>query len=226
MAQVSHRNGYIIALSPFDLSFCNFAVDFRLAGEASWVRTAEVLLENQKRKSFRVFCLPGDQPEDIRSRLIALGFCSDHQLVQMASDGVAIQSLGLDLIESTATHERREVAEFMIRQFFWRQNPALRRQIIEATVRSPHRLVSYRPGGTLTGAAMIVETPDSHGLYNLCVTNSKRKKGLGKGIVEAIQKEAALRRVPCVLQCEPGLESWYASQGFGNFGKIHALSYR
>lgn len=226
-ARIDQLDGFRLVLSPIDLSFCNFAIDFRLGSASAKVRDMiEHLRYYRSRRSFRVFCLTGDIPEDLSDRLLQAGGRVEHSLVQLGVNGSRTLQPTIELRDAESMPERTRLAEFMIKQFFWRQSPSLRRQMIGATVRCPHRLVSHVRAGSneIIGAAMICETTNAHGLYNLCVSHSQRRGGIGTAIVDAIRREAAIRRVPCVLQCEAGLATWYKNQGFDEVGKIHAIS--
>jgi hypothetical protein len=120
--------------------------------------------------------------------------------------------------------ERRHVAGFMARQFFSRMPKQGRDAIAEATAAGSHTLWTVGPPRSPEAAVMLVEQSGAVGLFNLCVRPDLRRKGLGAGIVRAVQRSAAGLGRPVVLQCEPELAPWYARLGFEPVGTVEALT--
>jgi ribosomal protein S18 acetylase RimI-like enzyme len=69
---------------------------------------------------------------------------------------------------------------------------------------------------------MLSYTPDSVGLYNLCVDAKLRDRGIGSSIVRELLGFVLEPGKPMVLQCEPVLADWYVRFGFREVGLVTA----
>ncbi len=223
-ARVTKQAGFTSVVGEIDLALCNFVIDMRLGTTEALIEEGLHLLSELTlgRPSFRVFGLDGDEPSDLPDRLEACGFELQHELAQMIYRHP--QSAGTPLIAiARAESEREEISGFMATQFFWRQDQNLRRAVVMATSRSVHELYGCRERGELVGAVMLTETPDSIGLYNLCVAKPRRGHGLGRKIVELCGEIANSRGKNLVLQADSHLDDWYVHLGFERVGTIQAF---
>jgi hypothetical protein len=222
-AVVTRPMGFTLVRGPGHFSFCNFAAGFDVAeGDVCAVID---LLDEQSRDcfGFYVFSMSGDAPSDFREQLRRRGYESRQGLVGMASE--ASPSPGVVSARVVAdSEERRLVASFMARQFFWKMQKEVREAIAASTAASSHTVWVVGPARDPEAAVMLVEQPASVGLFNLCVRPELRRKGLGAGLVRAVQAAASASGLPVVLQCEPGLETWYKGLGFETVGTVEALT--
>ena len=122
-----------------------------------------------------------------------------------------------------AGDERLAVAEFMVDQFFWRQEPDMKRIILEATVDSCHELWRFGEPD-IDAAVMTTRTAGSIGLYNLCVRRALRGAGLGSALVRSVQSMGREDAVPVVLQCDTVLEAWYRQLDFKKTGILESYA--
>jgi ribosomal protein S18 acetylase RimI-like enzyme len=220
-ASVTRPHGFTLVRGPGYFSFCNFAAGF-VGGDARQI--AAVLLEQAEAcLGFYVFLMTGDEPADLHERLGDAGFQVRQTLVGMAAVGHSGEpETGATAV--TDLKERRAVASFMARQFFWRMPKDGRDAIAAATALGPHTLWAVGPVHEPEAAVMLVEQPDSVGLFNLCVRPDLRRKGLGSRVVGAVGAHAARQGKPVVLQCEAELAAWYREQGFREVSRVDALS--
>ncbi len=121
--------------------------------------------------------------------------------------------------------ERSEVAAFMVEQFFTASRKNYRTVVAQATARSELELyVLSNPAPTRNApydaALLLGRTPESVGLYNLCVRRSLRGRGIGRACVRAVLDMASQAGLPCILQCENRLRDYYAGQGFLDVGTL------
>ncbi len=221
-ARLQQRYGGWLCAADFDMAFCNFAIGLDFSDETS---TEQILGElpsfYPRARSFRIFTLV-DRPSKKREELFkGHGYKPQGRLVHMISAQKQTES-GIDTIRTNSPSDRLLTAEFMARQFFWRQSPDQRLSIARATAQSVHRLERLEIRGKMVGAMMLSETPGAWGLYNVCVANEFRYQGFGAEIVHSAQRSAQTAGVPLFLQCDASLKSWYLSLGFAENGFIES----
>lgn len=221
-ARLQQRYGGWLCSANFEMAFCNFAIGLNFGDESTTKQTLRELSNFfPKGRSFRVFTLV-DRPSKRREELFkSQGYKVQGKLVHMISSN-GQTSAGNDTIASTSPSDRLITAEFMARQFFWRQSPDQRLSIARATAQSVHRLERLEIRGTMVGAMMLSETPRAWGLYNVCVANEFRYQGFGASIVQSAQRLAQVAGVPLFLQCDASLKAWYYSLGFAENGFIES----
>jgi predicted GNAT family acetyltransferase len=208
---------------PDDMGFSNFIAGWDLDSEVQTRRAAEeVAALCKERPCISVFTVAGDRPASIGMQLIEAGFELRHTLVEMAWLGEHVTAAEGVLVLAQGVEERRRIADFMTRQFFWRGSYDQRRRIAEATAKSPNQLYTLDAMDPPRAAIMLVPQEDSLGIYNLCVQEDLRGTGLGGRLVRLAQAMAARHGVPAVLQCEASLARWYQSFGFIRVGSVDA----
>ncbi|CAN5531420.1 hypothetical protein BH11ARM1_BH11ARM1_12580 [soil metagenome] len=217
---ITHENGFDICVGPYPHPVCNFAVNLKLnvseAGDlARRAATAE---------SFNVYSMPGDEPAHLRTLLERYGFVQTQTLVQMVANGKLVAG-GLDLERLVDLPGREDLARFMTDQFFHRQTSSFRRRLGSATARATNlELLAFRQGGAIEAGAMLSETEEMLGIYNVCVTPEKRGMGFGTTLIQALLQRAESRGKPATLQCEALMQDWYERHGFRATGYVEVFS--
>jgi GNAT superfamily N-acetyltransferase len=202
------------------LSFCGYAADFTSHLDARAL--ARILdRESQGPSGLWVFTMPGDQPEDLESELVARGFGLRQSLSQMGqrSRGEWMN----DLFEAQSADDRLMVARFMAEQFFPFSSEEAKLLIARGTALSLATLLFTGSLSSPTGAMMLSRSPMALGLYNLCVRPDHRGEGLGSSLVRASIAIADKYDLPLTLQCHISLCRWYGSQGFRLTGDFKAF---
>jgi ribosomal protein S18 acetylase RimI-like enzyme len=221
-SKVEVISGALLCQAPIDLAFCNFAILTGHSSEAEALALAdEVTLRAEARRVTRVFVI--EPANGYAALLKARGFRSQQRMTMMASEapgrGVSRAAQPVE-----TTRERRELARFMIDQFFARQANGPRQIIVDATASSPHDLYRVCEHGAVVAAAMISRSACAWGLYNLCVDPGRRRRGIGAEFVRHLQNLSFLAKLPLTLQCEASLQPWYERLGFVSVGHIEAFS--
>ncbi|MCG9895292.1 MAG: GNAT family N-acetyltransferase [Fimbriimonadaceae bacterium] len=211
-----------IVTGPEDLAFCNFAVLVDVDD-----REFDPLLERlteiaRHRPQFSLFHLSGDRPADLPERLEARGWVRRYSIASLGWEGDAPSAVDLEPVEASDWTSRHETAAFMTGVFMSGPQTALARSVQHATERCPHRLLHHSVGGRILGAVMLAETPDSVGLFNLCVDDRHRERGIGGAILKWCMADAARRGKPLCLQCGEDLVDWYSGKGFQRIGLAEA----
>lgn len=221
-AVVTRPHGFTLVRGPGSFSFCNFAAGFD--SEDLEETVSALIVQARDCAGFYVFVMSGDRPPDLDERLQARGFKVRQELTSMVWEPVECPA-GVE-IDFVADHgERSLVAGFMSEQFFWRLPTEARRVIAAATAASRHHLFKLGGAQEPQAAVMLVPSPGSIGLYNLCVRSELRGRGIGKSIVESIKSSAAVNDTTIVLQCEGALVPWYQDLGFGTVGRVRAYTF-
>ncbi len=220
---VTRPLGFTLVRGPGFFSFCNFAAGFDVADEDLPAAVDLLRAQAQDHFGFYVFHMTGDRPAGLEPALIDGGFEPRQTLAAMASmnpGGVGVEGARL-----VASHDdRASVAGFMAKQFFWSMPPEARRAIAAATAASSHTVWCVGEPGDPKAAVMLVEQPDSVGLFNLCVKPELRRNGIGAALVRSVQNAAFTQSKPVVLQCSEDLVAWYEDLGFERVGVVHALT--
>ncbi len=214
---------HLRAESKLDMVMGNFAIRFDASSENLTECLDDLELAARRHRTFRIFLLDGDRPSSLRFLLEGRGFLHQDQMHQLAclTDGENPP----EMLEATAPDERTAISQFMVRCFFLRRDPGLRRVVTRATADSGHRLFYLGSLQDPLGAVMLTESPGSVGLYNLCVSPPHRERGLGGQILRFARHFAFRSGSPILLQCHPSLTIWYAKQGFFGFGDVFSLRF-
>lgn len=209
--------GCLLCQGPFDLSFCNFAIGFDQAA----VETINVLAQAaEDNPGINLFHITGDRPSDLKNLLTDGGFEKRHELASLAWEGQCGEKVSL--VQAVTLADRAAVGNFMTQTFFARGSRMMKEKIAFATSSAPHQLWYLGPIADPIGAVMLVWLKDSIGIYNLCVAEKYRHKGVGRQIVEQCKAISSQRGLLAVLQCELGLAPWYETAGFERIGSVES----
>ncbi|MBL8049021.1 MAG: GNAT family N-acetyltransferase [Chthonomonas sp.] len=217
---VHQRGQFTQTVSTAPLTICNMVIDCQIPEADVAQVVADFRLASGRSKAFRVFQASGDQPEDLGLWLMAEGFTLEYSLALMTrpADPDDVPA-AMRLVETDA--ERRTVIDFMVGTFFSRRDPALRRFVMEANLRSPFELwVCGSPGSPPEGAVMLVDRPESLGMYNLCVAPRRRREGVGSGILHFCQAQASARGKIFTFQADSRMVVWYRERGGIEIGSV------
>lgn len=214
--------GCLLCQGPFDLSFCNFAIGFDLSSDED--EAAETInslgLAADDNPGINLFHITGDQPDSLKGLLTDGGFEKRHELASLAWSGS--DETPTAIRQAMTLADRAAVGTFMTNMFFGRGSRMMREKIAFATSAAPHQLWHLGPVSDPIGAVMLVWLKDSLGIYNLCVSEKHRHKGIGREIVDQCKAIAASRGLIAVLQCELGLAHWYETAGFERIGSVES----
>lgn len=207
--------------SPFKHPMGNFAVHFNLS-DAGFRKVADTA---KRVEYFRAFVLTGDQPIDICERLEALDLKAKYSFPGFVWNGKA--KPGDEVLERNIDFaEVGETAAFIVQNFFWRSPEPARRALTQlvGAASSVQEFYSCRDEEGIAAAAVLSVTDGIVGLYNLCVREDLRSKGLGSSILSQICRAAEYRGLRLILQAEEGLVSWYGKHGFVRVAELRAYS--
>lgn len=217
--------GYVLVRGPDDVTFCNYAIGFRLAPSAVTAVIDDILDSGPPNPGFTIFSLTGDEPSDLESHLARHGFTCVSHLSQMISARTLFHPPA-QVQEATTAQERTQLCEFLVQVFFEWTKRQTQSRITNSMRLSPHRFFSTSQDGKQIGGVMVVESPHCTGLYSLGVKTTHRGHGVGRSLISFVRNLADERGVPVILQCAPGLSSWYETCGFQTFGSVRAFQYR
>ncbi len=127
----------------------------------------------------------------------------------------------LDLETVTGFSDRYDHTMFLARQFFSSSGGSFCNDISTMTAHA-ERCELLRLSGKLgsIAGAMVVQTGNSLGLYNITVSPENRHSGLGSELVRSLVGIAASRGCTATLQCNDSLVPWYERLGFRKYGEI------
>lgn len=219
--RIFKRDGYWMSRSPFEHPIANFAV--RLDVNRQEINT---LVRMAKRNPFfRIYVMPRDNPAEIENEFESRGLVSSFRIVGMALEE---PPRSVDMLARVAMREEREeIFRFIVEHFFWKSPRSIQTMLLRVMSRAKtpyHEMYVVRDRRGISAAGGLIVTGDTAGLYNICVRNDLRGKGLGSELVRQMSWLAASRGLKVVLQCEQDLENWYFSLGFATLGEITAYS--
>jgi len=126
--------------------------------------------------------------------------------------------------EWIAPDQRREVADFMVSQFFRRQDIGYQAQFSRALTEAASLRLAVRTDQGRLAAAVLV-SPDIAGerigIFNLCTDSSVRGRGHGSQLLQTILAAHQAREVS--IQCVPDLAPWYKKRGFQGTETVRAF---
>lgn len=173
-----------------------------------------------QREPHTVYVLPTDQTHSVVEMMRKAGFTvgvSLNLMFQRNPEG----GVNLDLKTVTGVSERYDLTLFLARQFFSTANEAFCQGIATLTAQARQCELLVLPGRSGPAAgAMLSQTADTLGLYNISVAPENRHKGLGGDLVRSLVAIAASRRCTATLQCHDSLVPWYERLGFRKYGEI------
>ncbi len=211
-----------ICIGPNLPSFANFGLGMDTEEAARQVAGAPARF-GVRGDRFWAFLCSADGFSGSAEVLHEAGFSFRYRLVGMGWTGGRPEDAPAVIRFAQGDAERREVAQFMVDQFFSSSPGAVRDAVLVATWKCEHRLASLVEDGVRIGAVMLVSGPGALptvGLYNLCVDYRRRGEGFGRALVAAVQEEAIRAGRPVVLQCDESLVGFYESLGFARCGAV------
>ena len=219
--RIEHREGFVAALGSFDHPICNLAVQLDLNPRTA----AELYQLATTRAAFNVYVTPSDEPQHCGALLRAAGFDAVYGMVMMSIPPLQEEESEPQMImrQAGSAMERREVAQFMMRQFFPRHAMASQERLALSTAATDLQMWYVGDERGPICAAMLSETPDTIGLYNLCVSAGERGHGIGSQIVDWVRRKV---KKQIVLQCDVILEDWYERLGFETIGDLTVYAIR
>jgi ribosomal protein S18 acetylase RimI-like enzyme len=214
----------LVAEGPRDLSFCNFAAGFDCVPSPQqrleWIEEM-----GRKEAGFWVFCMDGDDPPHSGTFLQSRGFVLRQNLIQMSFTAFGAVDQDIQLAETKLSPERVALCRFAAKTFFTRSPESTQWLIADATAASKHRLYGLKDQIGTAAAMMVSESPNTFGIYNLCVRRDLRHQGIGRKLVNHAANLANLSNKGLVLQCDSKLVEWYEGLGFQSFGAVQAYTY-
>lgn len=221
---IVESDAYCIVTSSFDHPIANFAVRLDLA-ETDFRTIADIA---SQRRSFRVHHMTGDSPPDVLKRFEALGLYAPIWMAGMQL--VKTPTEKHPLFGSPVPKQRlNAVIAFIIENFFWSSPPETRMKLISIAEAAAHTnqefFAEFDEQGPIAAATLVATGPVA-GIYNICVRQTHRGRGLGSALVRRVAVEAARRGQVVVLQAEPDLVPWYANLGFQRVGDIVVMAWK
>lgn len=222
-AIVSRTDERWMVLSPLRHPVSNFAARFDLSEQGF----RELCAIGKRSKHFRIYVCDGDEPDTLRDDLLREGAQILYTLTTMASDGEGGANEGM-LQPVDGREELDAACEMVVRTFFARSEPWLRKHMKSAllsSVEQGHEFWFTRDEKGVAAVVTLVTAGGLLGLYNLCVREDVRNRGVGSAVVRHVLSEGARRKMAITLQCEPDLASWYRRLGFEVVGLTTAFSF-
>ena len=219
-AKILEGDGIVGCVGDFPHPICNFAV----CASGAHAAVEDLTRQAGAHPGFHVYVSVACGGRSNGSLLIRAGFKLVHNLVQMAwLPGT--EAAPMPIPAADTLDRRRQIARFMMSQFFSRHPDWIRDRVCEATAMARGLdLYAVQAGRELLGAVMLRPSAGSIGLYNLCVAAMERGRGHGTEIVRMVQGHAAVAPVPVILQCNRDLEPWYRGLGFQGVGSIEVYA--
>lgn len=222
-AIISRTDERWMILSSLRHPVSNFAARFDLSEQAF----RELCAIGRKSEHFRVYVCDGDKPETLHDDLLAEGARVLYTLTTLASDGEGALHEG-KLQPVQGQEELDAACEMIVRTFFRRSEPWLRRHMqvaLASSVGQGHEFWAARDKKGIVAVVTLVTAGGLLGLYNLCVREDQRSKGVGSAAVRQVLGEAVRRGMGVTLQCEPELAGWYRRLKFEVIGRTTAFSF-
>lgn len=213
-AVVQRLAGRVFASGPFPHSACNFA----MALSSEHIAEALAFVKEDRSRLLYTFTGGLDPVHDPQVRRV-------HRMSVMVDHAPAVAHHLPDL--ELGDGDRRVVSRFMAQQFFKNLSRETRDQIAAATEAAQAlELLSFRSAGAhrIVGALMLSRTPSVLGLYNLCVDQGDRDRGVGRRMVRHVCHLAAAEDRLVTLQCDASLVPWYRDQGLRELTELHVWS--
>lgn len=216
-ARVRVRPSHLLVTGPSRRAYSNFAAAFRSPSTAE----IEEILDLANHRSLWVFGMSGDTPPELNQGWIRGGLRHQNTLQMMAAPLPTESDCGE--VWTASSEERGPISELMSEVFFSHLGASSQADLARTTREAGHAFLAIGPRAAPIAAAMICETSDCLGLYNVCCRPDMRRRGMGASLVRASLSMAARRAVPVVLQCDPGLSRWYSQFGFAAVGEVRAF---
>jgi GNAT superfamily N-acetyltransferase len=166
-----------------------------------------------QRSVFHLYAIPTTPVHEMLRRA---GFLPAYRMLQMQAP--AIGPAPDPGSEPIAEIDVLAAASLMIETFFQRYGLAEQAAIRIAICNSGIPAVGETADGMVLSTALMHYHAETVGVYNLCVSASKRNKGLGRDLVRKIRTAAGEN--PVILQCDYNLGPWYQQLGFSEISSL------
>ena len=166
------------------------------------------------------YVLPTDQSHSVVEMMKKAGFQQGSTLNLMFMRN-PIGGINLDLETVKGFSARYDHTMFLAKQFFSAANASFCEGIatLTAAAETCELLALGGKTGTIAGA-MLVQTSNTLGLYNISVAPENRHAGLGSDLVRSLVAIAASRNCTATLQCNDSLVPWYERLGFRKYAEV------
>jgi len=217
--EIESSEGALVCCSAIRHPIGNFAIGF--SGTALPDR---VVNEAVARSYFRIYSLPGDEPADLEDRLFGAGLRFRYELAGMALKELPVTRA--TVCEAETPEAARKVADFITNTFFWRSPKKSREALagIMARTHPDHRYFYEEDEFGIVVAGTLTLDAEVIGLYNLCVRDDARSRGVGSSFASELSRRAMALASHVVLLCDQELVPWYSRQGYVQVGSLRAFS--
>ncbi len=218
--RILETGAYTMVTSEFQHPIGNFVVSLNL-DDSAIIELAAIAKRNAP---LRIHQFPDDKPLDLSYRLADRGIVEHYSLLMMVQPHPWVSD-GPELHRATR-EQTSMVMQFVFENFFWMTPPAMRstlRFVLESMAKTEGEHYFIQQDDEIVAAASLLETGSIGGIYNVCVHQRHRGRGIGRGLVSSIADIASLKRLKPALQAEPGLEGFYSALGFDTVGRIRVF---
>lgn len=168
--------------------------------------------------SANIYCLSTD--ERSAELLQRNGFTIGFSMINMTAKPL----VEAEMFGSAENPDRREVAEFMVRQFFQRRDAGYQSVFCDAlagAVGLP--IVCAEERRKLVGAALLSPQvlDEPVGVFNFCVDARYQRKGLGTRLLSKVRAHSL--ESPVCVQCAQNMVSWYGERAFSPTETVYAF---
>lgn len=220
---IEEHEGFKAVTSSFEHPIGNFAI----CSDKAPIDGEMLRALSKKRPYFNTYVPSAKAEPSVDPRLTAEGFVRIYVLLQLAATGVEGDS---EMAEATTSTMRHRIAAFMAQQFFGMQPAEVQASIAAATASAVDlslfvsKQEEFNQG--IAAGVMLNQGEEVLGLYNLCVSNEKRRTGYGSALVRKVLARAYEKKIPVVLQCDSKLVGWYNRFGFDPVGSVAVYALR
>lgn len=167
-----------------------------------------------------VYVLPTDQSYAVVEMFKKAGFTQGVTLNLMFLRNPE-GGINLDLETIQGVSARFEHTMFLAKQFFSAANVSFCEGIAALTAAAGRCELLSLPGRSgPTAGAMLFQTGQTTGLYNISVSPELRYQGVGSNLVRSLVGIAAARKTTVTLQCHEPLVPWYERLGFRKYAEV------
>jgi ribosomal protein S18 acetylase RimI-like enzyme len=179
-------------------------------------RSIQKLKQLSQERHLMAYLYPTPEVTSIVESLQRLGFEVSNRLNLMFYRGETTKKeIALETVSGFS--ERYDWALFLAKQFFSHVDEKFSQDIAGLTASARCDLLRSFAGDC---GAMVKQTSDTLGLYNIAVSGEKRNRGMGADLVRTLVAEAQERNLHSVLQCNDSLVEWYERLGFRRYDEI------
>ena len=166
------------------------------------------------------YVVPTDQGSSVVEMMRGAGFLPGNTLSLMFQRNPS-GGIDLDLETMAGFSARYDHTMFLASQFFSSSSASFSQGIATMTTQAQSCELLRLSGknGPIAGA-MVNQTENVLGLYNITVSPENRHNGLGSNLVRTLVAIAASRLCTATLQCNESLVPWYERLGFRKYGEV------